>query len=67
MQPEGAFFLFLGLRKNYLFWATKDHFFQKRLLDVSSSRQIVLYLKKANRRRFLVRENIKRVESFSLE
>ncbi len=39
-----------------------------RLLDGSSSRQIVLYSKKANRKtvyRFL--DNIKRVESFSLE
>jgi hypothetical protein len=26
MQTVGAFFLFLGLRKNYLFWASKDHF-----------------------------------------
>ncbi len=26
MQTFGALFLFLGLRKNYLFWATKDHF-----------------------------------------
>jgi hypothetical protein len=26
MQTIGFFFLFLGLRKNYLFWATKDHF-----------------------------------------
>ncbi len=26
METVGAFFLFLGLRKNYLFWATKDHF-----------------------------------------
>ncbi|HVH14195.1 MAG TPA: hypothetical protein VNA15_00555 [Candidatus Angelobacter sp.] len=25
-QTVGAFFLFLGLRKNYLFWASKDHF-----------------------------------------
>ncbi len=26
IQIVGAFFLFLGLRKNYLFWASKDHF-----------------------------------------
>src|SRR5712664_522732 len=26
MQTVGAFFLFLGLRKNYLFLASKDHF-----------------------------------------
>ncbi len=26
MQTVGALFLFLGLRKNYLFWASKDHF-----------------------------------------
>jgi hypothetical protein len=26
LQTVGAFFLFLGLRKNYLFWASKDHF-----------------------------------------
>jgi uncharacterized membrane protein YwzB len=26
MQTVGALFLFLGLRKNYLFWARKDHF-----------------------------------------
>jgi hypothetical protein len=26
MQTVGVFFLFLGLRKNYLFWASKDHF-----------------------------------------
>ncbi len=26
METVGAFFLFLGLRKNYLFWASKDHF-----------------------------------------
>jgi hypothetical protein len=26
MQTMGALFLFLGLRKNYLFWASKDHF-----------------------------------------
>jgi len=26
MQTGGAFFLFLGLRKNYLFRASKDHF-----------------------------------------
>ena len=26
MQTVGAFFLFLGLRENYLFWASKDHF-----------------------------------------
>jgi hypothetical protein len=26
MQTIGGFFLFLGLRKNYLFWASKDHF-----------------------------------------
>jgi hypothetical protein len=26
MKTVGAFFLFLGLRKNYLFWASKDHF-----------------------------------------
>ena len=26
MQTIGAVFLVLGLRKNYLFWASKDHF-----------------------------------------
>ena len=26
MQTVGAFLLFLGLRENYLFWASKDHF-----------------------------------------
>jgi hypothetical protein len=26
MQTVGGFFLFLGLRKNYLFWASQDHF-----------------------------------------
>ena len=26
MQTVGAVFLVLGLRKNYLFWASKDHF-----------------------------------------
>jgi hypothetical protein len=26
VQTVGAFFLFLGLRKNYQFWASKDHF-----------------------------------------
>ena len=26
LQTVGALFLFLGLRKNYLFWASKDHF-----------------------------------------
>ena len=26
MQTVGAPFLFMGLRKNYLFWASKDHF-----------------------------------------
>jgi len=26
MQTVGAFFLFLGLRENYQFWASKDHF-----------------------------------------
>ena len=26
MQTLGAFFMFLGLRKNYKFWASKDHF-----------------------------------------
>jgi hypothetical protein len=26
MQTVGAVFLFLGLRKNYQFWASKDHF-----------------------------------------
>ncbi len=26
MQTVGALFLFMGLRKNYLFWASKDHF-----------------------------------------
>ena len=26
MQTVGAFFLFLGLRENYLFWASKDSF-----------------------------------------
>jgi len=26
MQIVEAFFLFLRLRKNYLFWASKDHF-----------------------------------------
>ncbi len=26
METIGALFLFLGLRKNYLFWASKDHF-----------------------------------------
>jgi peptidoglycan biosynthesis protein MviN/MurJ (putative lipid II flippase) len=26
MQTVGALFLFLGLRKNYQFWASKDHF-----------------------------------------
>ncbi len=26
MQTVGGFFLFLGLRKNYLFWASKDNF-----------------------------------------
>lgn len=26
MQTAGALFLFLGLRKNYQFWASKDHF-----------------------------------------
>lgn len=26
MQTVGAFFLFMGLRKNYLFRASKDHF-----------------------------------------
>ncbi len=26
MQTVGAFFLFLGPRKNYLFWASRDHF-----------------------------------------
>jgi uncharacterized membrane protein YwzB len=26
MQTVGALFLLLGLRKNYLFWASKDHF-----------------------------------------
>jgi hypothetical protein len=26
MQTVGAFFMLLGLRKNYLFWASKDHF-----------------------------------------
>ncbi len=26
MQTVGALFLFLGLRRNYLFWASKDHF-----------------------------------------
>src|SRR5438552_1020278 len=26
MQTVGVFFLFMGLRKNYLFWASKGHF-----------------------------------------
>lgn len=26
METIGGLFLFLGLRKNYLFWASKDHF-----------------------------------------
>jgi hypothetical protein len=26
VQTVGGVFLFLGLRKNYLFWASKDHF-----------------------------------------
>jgi hypothetical protein len=26
MQTVGGLFLFLGLRKNYQFWASKDHF-----------------------------------------
>jgi hypothetical protein len=26
MQTVGALFLLLGLRKNYLFWASKNHF-----------------------------------------
>jgi hypothetical protein len=26
LETVGASFLFLGLRKNFLFWATKDHF-----------------------------------------
>lgn len=26
IQTVGGFFLLLGLRKNYLFWASKDHF-----------------------------------------
>lgn len=26
IMTMGAFFLVLGLRKNYLFWASKDHF-----------------------------------------
>ncbi len=26
LQTVGAVFLVLGLRKNYLFWASKDHF-----------------------------------------
>ncbi len=26
MQTVGAVFLVLGLRKNYMFWASKDHF-----------------------------------------
>lgn len=26
IETIGALFLFLGLRKNYLFWASKDHF-----------------------------------------
>ncbi len=26
METIGAFFLLLGLRKNFLFWASKDHF-----------------------------------------
>ena len=26
LQTAGAVFLVLGLRKNYLFWASKDHF-----------------------------------------
>ena len=26
IMTVGAFFLVLGLRKNYLFWASKDHF-----------------------------------------
>jgi hypothetical protein len=26
MQTVGALFLLMGLRKNYLFWASKDHF-----------------------------------------
>ncbi|HEY4657649.1 MAG TPA: hypothetical protein VIH34_04105 [Candidatus Bathyarchaeia archaeon] len=26
LMTIGGFFLFLGLRKNFLFWASKDHF-----------------------------------------
>ena len=26
IMTVGSFFLFLGLRKNFLFWASKDHF-----------------------------------------
>jgi len=26
LETVGASFLFLGLRKNFLFWASKDHF-----------------------------------------
>jgi hypothetical protein len=26
METVGAFFLLLGLRKKFLFWASKDHF-----------------------------------------
>jgi len=26
LEAVGALFLFLGLRKNFLFWASKDHF-----------------------------------------
>jgi hypothetical protein len=26
LMAIGGFFLFLGLRKNFLFWASKDHF-----------------------------------------
>ena len=26
LETVGALFLFLGLRKNFLFWASKDHF-----------------------------------------
>jgi len=44
MQIVEVFFVFLGLRKNYLFWARPLR--PKRLVGGSSSRQIVLYLKK---------------------
>ena len=68
MQAVEAFSSLPGKEEELSLLSHQRPLLLDRLLDGSSSRQIVLYSKKANRKtvyRFL--DNIKRVESFPLE